>query len=30
MATPALVIGDTLVVGFDREAIDDAVAAIPS
>jgi len=28
MATPALVIGDNLVVGFDRGKIDDAIAVL--
>ncbi len=28
MATPALMIGDRLVVGFDREKIDQAVAVL--
>ncbi len=28
MATPALIIGDRLIVGFDREMIDQAVAAL--
>ncbi len=28
MATPALIIGDRLVVGFDRQKIDEAVAAL--
>jgi len=28
MATPALVIGEKVVVGFDREKIDEAIAAL--
>jgi hypothetical protein len=29
MATPTIVIGDEIIVGFDREAIDKAMATNP-